>query len=221
MDSLLVDEDYEPIVSLIDHVPPGHEYLLSPNSCLSDPLEEEEEVRVSSVCLELNDETQIGKHGHLEDEDKFSQVHTKRKTFGRKLVGYAQSFRSSISLGGSHLKGAGSRFHRLAMGSHLAKETEDIEKDMRQLFNTKRKLELGYIMFCSLTILIGLVAMTLYDHIKFAMFGIWVACFMSDVVIVALSLLYGNIQLNRIEEKYPNRNVKEEWAYMLKHELVQ
>ena len=43
----------------------------------------------------------------------------------------------------------------------------------------------------------GLVAMTLYDHIKFAMFGIWVACFMSDVVIVALSLLYGNIQLNR------------------------
>lgn len=43
----------------------------------------------------------------------------------------------------------------------------------------------------------GLVAMTLYDHIHFAMFGIWVACFLLDVVIVALSLLYGNIQLNR------------------------
>ena len=39
--------------------------------------------------------------------------------------------------------------------------------------------------------------MTLYDHIQFAMFGIWVACFLLDVVIVALSLLYGNIQLNR------------------------
>ena len=45
--------------------------------------------------------------------------------------------------------------------------------------------------------------MTLYDHIQFAMFGIWVACFLLDVVIVALSLLYGNIQLNRKYNSIP------------------
>ena len=72
MDIVVVDEDYEPIVSLIDHVPADHEYLQSPNSCTSDPLEVEER-RPSSICVELNEETQISKHGHLTDEkSKFS-----------------------------------------------------------------------------------------------------------------------------------------------------
>jgi hypothetical protein len=42
----------------------------------------------------------------------------------------------------------------------------------------------------------GLVATTLYDHIRNAMYGIWAVCFALDVIIVALSLLYGNTQLN-------------------------
>ncbi|KAL5257950.1 hypothetical protein ACHWQZ_G012786 [Mnemiopsis leidyi] len=189
MDIVVVDEHYEPIVSLIDHVPSDHEYLKTPNSCTSDPLEVEE--RPSSICVDLNEEVQISKHGHLTDETKFST--TKRKSFGRKLVGYAESIRGSIPSISRPLKGA--KFSKL--GLQDMKETEDIEKDMKRLFMTKRKLELGYITFCSLTTFVGLVAMTLYDHIHFAMFGIWVACFLLDVVIVALSLLYGNIQLNR------------------------
>ena len=70
MDIVVVDEHYEPIVSLIDHVPSDHEYLKSPNSCTSDPLEVEE--RPSSICVDLNEEVQISKHGHLTDETKFS-----------------------------------------------------------------------------------------------------------------------------------------------------
>ena len=67
MDIVVVDENYEPIRSLIDHMPAGHEYLQSPDSCQSDPLEER---RVSSVCVDLNEETQLSKnkHGHETNE---------------------------------------------------------------------------------------------------------------------------------------------------------
>ena len=47
-------------------------------------------------------------------------------------MGYARSIRGSINLGSTTLKDATSRFHRLGLGSHLAKETEDIEKDMKR-----------------------------------------------------------------------------------------
>ena len=70
---MVVDESYEPRVSLIDHMPADHEYLQSPNSCTSDPdLDPLEEKRESSICLEVNDEVQISKHGHLTDDCKFS-----------------------------------------------------------------------------------------------------------------------------------------------------
>ena len=107
------------------------------------------------------------------------------------------------------------------MGTHIPAGhiPTDHVQEMEQLFNTKRKLELGYMGFCSLTLIIGLIATTLYDHIHFAVYWIWVACFVFDVLIVGVSLVYGTYQLNRIEEKYPKINVKEKWAVMLEREL--
>ena len=55
---------------------------------------------------------------------------TKRKSFGRKLVGYAESIRGSIPSISRPLKGA--KFSKL--GLQDMKETEDIEKDMKRRF---------------------------------------------------------------------------------------